>query len=542
MKTRLFWLALGVWSLLLFYHLGSWGLLETSEARYAEMSWEMQQSGDVMHPSFMELQHYHKPPFTYALTALAYEFFGISPWSTRIFLQLALLLQLLLVYQLGRLVFKDQNQARLATLVYASLPILLVASRTLTTDLYLLTFLLLGVWCWLRGEIKGAPTGWTVLAYAAWGLAALTKGAGVVILPAVLIPTYYLLFWPRSWWPVIARHALGSVVFLLVGLSWYAALVVEDGSFLDYFLVEQTIKRYTTDQWTRSQPVWFYLVTVTATALPWFWLVLIVGKGWLKAAQNNRWLFFFLSWMLLPLAFYSFAQSKLILYVLPIYPGIAFLSVYALGLLPEGTLKKWLTASTLGWLTLLVGLLIAPAVTDKVQAGLPYYAFLLLGTAGLVLVYRERQQLSVAVALVLAALVFNTTLLPVGAEFLRSNELLVNSPAPVVDFLRAHQLAGRPVYVLYRRLPAVAFDLQKPVIMLYNQKIARDTTHQNNTNWHSYWLDISKLAVREALREDWQQTPAVVIAYSEPDSLAAQLLEPFQQVETVGRYRIYFDE
>ncbi|PSR09649.1 MAG: hypothetical protein DA408_15300 [Bacteroidetes bacterium] len=542
MKTRLYWLALGVFSLLLFYRLGSWGLLETSEARYAEMSWEMQQSGDVMHPSFMALKHYHKPPLTYALTALAYHFFGVSPWSTRVFLQLALLLQLLLIYRMGRLVFKDRDQAWLVTLVYASLPILLVASRTLTTDLYLLTFLLLGVWCWLRGELKGAPTGWTVLAYAAWGLAALTKGAGVVILPAVLIPTYYLLFWPRAWWPVIARHALGSVVFLLIGLSWYGALVAEDAGFLNYFLVEQTIKRYTTDQWTRSQPVWFYLGTVTATALPWFWLVLSVGKGWLKPAQNNRWLFFFLSWMLLPLAFYSFAQSKLILYVLPIYPGIAFLSVYALELLEEGTLKKWLTASTLGGLILLVGLLIAPVVTDKVQGQLPYYAFLLLGSAALVLVYRARQRLSVAVALVLAALVFNTTLLPVGAAFLRSNELLVNSPAPVVDFLRTRQLAGRPVYVLYRRLPAVVFDLQKPVVMLYNKKIARDTNYQTNTNWRPYWLDISRADVRKALRDDWQQTPAVVIAYSEPDSLAARLLQPFKQVETVGRYRIYFDE
>ncbi len=88
-STLLFLLAL--YAVLCFYRLGSWGVLETSEARYAAMGREMYLSGDYLHPTFTGLRHYHKPPLTYTVTALAYRLFGVSAWSARIFLQLALL-------------------------------------------------------------------------------------------------------------------------------------------------------------------------------------------------------------------------------------------------------------------------------------------------------------------------------------------------------------------------------------------------------------------------------------------------------------------
>lgn len=123
-----FLLILSVFALLLCYRLGGWGVLETSEARYAEMSWEMYRTGDLLHPTFLQLRHYHKPPLTYAITAGAYQLFGPSPFAARFFLQLGLLVQLLLVYRIGRMVFQDRARARLATLIYLSFPILRLAA------------------------------------------------------------------------------------------------------------------------------------------------------------------------------------------------------------------------------------------------------------------------------------------------------------------------------------------------------------------------------------------------------------------------------
>jgi len=41
--------------------LGSWGLTETSESRYAQISKEMHESNDYVHPKLLEVNHYHKP-------------------------------------------------------------------------------------------------------------------------------------------------------------------------------------------------------------------------------------------------------------------------------------------------------------------------------------------------------------------------------------------------------------------------------------------------------------------------------------------------
>ena len=42
--------------------LGSYGLAESSEARYAEISREMFLSGDYLNPQLLGIFHFHKPP------------------------------------------------------------------------------------------------------------------------------------------------------------------------------------------------------------------------------------------------------------------------------------------------------------------------------------------------------------------------------------------------------------------------------------------------------------------------------------------------
>ncbi|CAH1002566.1 Undecaprenyl phosphate-alpha-4-amino-4-deoxy-L-arabinose arabinosyl transferase [Neolewinella maritima] len=534
-ERRFFYAVVALFALLLFYRLGSWGVLETSEARYAEMSWEMYRSGDLIHPSFMELRHYHKPPLTYVITAGAYWLFGPSPFAARFFLQIALLLQIALIYGIGQLIFDDRQRARLATMTYLSFPILLIASRTLTTDLYLTTFLLLGVWCWLRGEVRGNSLVWTLAAYFAWGLACLTKGAGVVILPAVLLPTYYLLFRPRSWIKLIGRHFLGALVFAAVGLSWYIELIREDPDFLHYFLVEQTINRYASDQWQRAQPWGFYLLTVSATALPWFWLLI----ARVRKLPWWRWHVFLAVWIVAPLLFYSFAQSKLILYVLPIYSGLALLSVPVLEGLSERIGRRLgLTLSIFFGALLLPLLVVTMGPVGPVH--LLWSAIACAVMVGSVLWSNRATALSVEYRVLLPVLVFNLAMLPVSAEFLRDNELLVNSTAPVTDFIKSGKLAGRPVYLLNRRLPSVAFNLHQPVTYLYYGETGRDTTRQGDGNWREYYQDILLYDTREKLRNYWSTKPSLVVGYQSPDSLSLDLLRSFSHREKIGRYTVYY--
>src|SRR5687768_3582551 len=44
-----------IYAVSLFIFLGSWGVIETSEARYAEIAREMFQSGDFVHPQLLNI-------------------------------------------------------------------------------------------------------------------------------------------------------------------------------------------------------------------------------------------------------------------------------------------------------------------------------------------------------------------------------------------------------------------------------------------------------------------------------------------------------
>ena len=121
---------------------GSWGLTESSEARYAEIGREMAISNNYLHPSLLNIGHYHKPPITYAITAIGYKIFGFNEYGARFFLSVALMLQIILIYKIVLLWFKDEKVAIASALIYFSFPIVLIAARNLTTDIYLNTFII----------------------------------------------------------------------------------------------------------------------------------------------------------------------------------------------------------------------------------------------------------------------------------------------------------------------------------------------------------------------------------------------------------------
>ena len=529
-----------VYAALLFYGLGSWGVLETSEARYAEMAREMYVSGDYLHPTFSGLRHYHKPPLTYYLTAAAYALFGVSAWSARVFLQVALLVQLLMMYGIAGTLFRREHLALRATAIYAALPAVLIASRNLTTDLYLTTFLLAGVWAFLRAERRGRPA-LLLLMYGCWGLAALTKGAGMVILPAVLLPAWYLLHPPERWRPLLVWHLAGAVLGCAIGLSWYAELIAGEPELFHYFVVEQTIKRYTTDQWMRTQPVWFYLATISATAFPWCWALLTGRRSWRVGPPDQTILLWLAAWFILPVLFYSFAQSKLLLYVLPVYPATALLAAYWLGQAPLPLVRRWTLATQIGFTVLLAALVGAGLTVPEISLGAGF--FVVAALTGLSVWWLPallpgeadglRDQLTVV------TLLFSMGLLPLAAHFTSRNELLVNSPDPVVQYVRERRLLPREVYMLNRELPALAFGLQQPVLRLYDGNMPRDTSFEVDTAWHRAWYDVSRPEIRRQLTQRWSRHPALVVSKGRPGPEVEAWLEALGTPDTLGRYLLY---
>jgi 4-amino-4-deoxy-L-arabinose transferase-like glycosyltransferase len=92
-QERYLYLILAIAALALLFNLNSWGVLEASEAGYAEISREMFGSGNLLQPTLLNIWHFHKPPITFWLTDLGLELFKVSALGARFVLQLSLILQ-----------------------------------------------------------------------------------------------------------------------------------------------------------------------------------------------------------------------------------------------------------------------------------------------------------------------------------------------------------------------------------------------------------------------------------------------------------------
>src|ERR1700740_3134983 len=96
-------------------------LLDPDEGRYAEIPREMVATGDWVTPRLNDLKYFEKPPLQYWATAAAYELFGFSEWSARIWPALTGFLGIVMTFWVGRRLF-SQRAAVYAALVLVASP------------------------------------------------------------------------------------------------------------------------------------------------------------------------------------------------------------------------------------------------------------------------------------------------------------------------------------------------------------------------------------------------------------------------------------
>jgi hypothetical protein len=94
--------------------------------------------------------------------------------------------------------------------------------------------------------------------------------------------------------------------------------------YLHYFLWEENVSRFTTTQFKRGAPWYYFLLVLTVGVFPWSALLpTALAESW-KRFLKGHYLFLIL-WILVPLIFFSLSSSKLPHYILPIYPALAII-------------------------------------------------------------------------------------------------------------------------------------------------------------------------------------------------------------------------
>ncbi|QNE38672.1 glycosyltransferase family 39 protein [Hymenobacter sp. NBH84] len=538
----LFILALGLAFLV---GLNSWGPLESSEARYAEIGREMLTGQDWLHPRLLGIQHFHKPPLTYWLTAAGLALANHSALGARLLPVLAVLLQVYLVYAVGLLLFAgDRARALGAAVIYGTLPVVLISALNVTTDAYLATLELAAAYGILRYYHDGRR--WALyLFWVGLGLAFLTKGPVGFVLPLMAVIGFYFKR-EQARRPFTWHHAAGIGLFVLVGLSWYIYLVMENPVFIRYFLYEHTVERFANAAtFHRSKPWWFYLVLAPATSLPWSVALVtqVVRTRWATVPQQWRNVLIF--WVVVPLVFFSLSSSKLLLYVLPVFPGVALLTAYYLGRCTDGALERWYGGFGILYGLILAALCILPILAIDSKFPLEITPFTAIWpAAGVVLIVATLvlwDEVRMAPRLLMLPALFTVVLLLAAKPILRQNELLFNGSRPLAELLHQHHLTQRPVLVYNELLPSLAFATGRLPVSLYdgNDALARETQFEPTKAWQQNLLNLRDAQQEPALDSLLRQHPALLVKGDLPEG-RKPLLRYTQHQEKVGKWTLYW--
>jgi len=307
---------------LLAFRLGAVPLLGPDEPRYARVAAEMARQGEWVTPTLQGRPWLEKPVLYYWMAGTAYRVLGETETAARLPSVLAAVLSVALTALFGARVYgAATGLAAGFALGTAVLPFAYGRAAAMdgllaclvSAAIALMGLRLLGI----AGRLA-VPAAW-----AAVGLATLAKGPLGAVLPALVLVGWRLTS-PRG----EARRSVvtpGSLLlFLLVAGPWYLAILLDQGwRFVDVFLLDHNLLRFTSTLHAHPGPVWYYVPLLLLGLFPWSAL-LLPGFGALEPRHDpaDRLL---LLWLLLPLAFFSSAGSKLPGYVLPCLPPLALI-------------------------------------------------------------------------------------------------------------------------------------------------------------------------------------------------------------------------
>ncbi len=271
--TRRAWLVLaGALALLYVFLLGTRGLNEPDEGRYANIALTMARpGGDWWEPRMSGYGHYDKPPLIYWVTALSFRAFGPNEWAARL---PSLLGAACALTGLGWAAWRLRGPwvAWWAVLICGTCGQFWIFGRILSPDMLLTGWCALAVGAWSEGRRQKAEGksdwGWWLLSLGFWTLAWWTKAT-----PA-LVPLLGLTVGVLATGDVAGRRALRPWLLLpavlALGSPWYASMLRTYPELKHFFFVRELAGRLAGRVDGRHGAWWYYLPVSLLAWLPWW--------------------------------------------------------------------------------------------------------------------------------------------------------------------------------------------------------------------------------------------------------------------------------
>lgn len=309
---------------------GSYQLISPDEGRYIEIAREMIASGNYLTPHLDGTVFLDKPIFFYWIEAGLIKVFGLHEWSVRLLPALFAWLGCLFTYFAGRSLY-SRRAGLFAAFIQMSMLLYFMSAHYCNMDLMVAVLISGALYLFLVGmqqERRVVRQSYLLPAYFLAALAFLTKGLMGLVFPMMIIGVWILV---QRRWRVIKQMCLisGLLLFLVVILPWLFLVQQANHEFLYYFFGVQQFSRYLTADFNVHQPFYFYVPIILLGCFPWVLFLFQALVFNIKQAMNQQKesgiALFLLLWPLLIFLFFSVPESKIVGYILPVFPPLALL-------------------------------------------------------------------------------------------------------------------------------------------------------------------------------------------------------------------------
>ena len=364
--------------------------MDRDEARFAQATKQMLESGEYVDIRFQDEVRYKKPVGIYWLQAAVVKTAGAlgvpdarrTIWLYRIPSLIGAVGAVLLTYW-AALAFVSRRAAVLAGLMLATSILLGVEARLAKTDAMLLLTAVAAMGAMARiylSDRRPVPglAGWSLPAIFWTALAAGILIKGPLIVMFVGLPVMALAVFDRSVrWLAALRPVCGVLWLCVLVLPWFLAIVSRSGSsFFAESVGHDLMGKVISVQEAHGAPPGYYFALYWVTFWPGATLTAMAAPS-IWAARREKGAKFLLCWIVPAWILLELVVTKLPHYVLPLYPAIAILIA---GVVDSQILARqsWLTRGA-GWFFFLPVILgIATIVLLVIfgrQLGLPAWPF-----------------------------------------------------------------------------------------------------------------------------------------------------------------------
>jgi 4-amino-4-deoxy-L-arabinose transferase-like glycosyltransferase len=310
--------------------------VDRDEARFAQATKQMIESGDYIDIRFQDEVRYKKPIGIYWLQAgvvRAADAVGVPQARTTIWLYrvpslIGAIGAVLLTYW-AALALVTRRGAFLAGLMLATCMLLNIEARLAKTDAMLLMCCVAAMGVMARAYLtqstgRDIPWGHALILWSALAGGILLKGP-LILMVAGLAALFVSIADRSARWLMRLRPLVGILWILLLVLPWFVAIMGRAGeSFLQESVGQDLFAKIFRGQETHGAPPGYYLLLFWATFWPAAPLAAVAAPAVWRHRREPP-LRFLLAWVVPCWIVFELVVTKLPHYVLPLYPAIAIL-------------------------------------------------------------------------------------------------------------------------------------------------------------------------------------------------------------------------